>query len=148
MYGATHGLGFLIATSGARFQTDKVMVGIILIAAAGIALTELLRLIEAPLRTLAAERGRLSRSALGAGVRLPLILAVMRAQCSATRDAHADHQTHDCRRDADRIDSICNRAGLADAAADHGGAVRRRRVERYPRAHPRAAPVGATWASR
>ena len=46
MYGATHGLGFLIATSGARFQTDKVMVGIILIAAAGIAMTELLRLIE------------------------------------------------------------------------------------------------------
>src|SRR5438552_611127 len=46
MYGATHGLGFLIATSGARFQTDKLMVGIILIAAAGVALTELLRLIE------------------------------------------------------------------------------------------------------
>jgi ABC-type nitrate/sulfonate/bicarbonate transport system permease component len=46
MYGATHGLGFLIATAGARFQTDKVMVGIILIAAAGVALTELLRLIE------------------------------------------------------------------------------------------------------
>jgi ABC-type nitrate/sulfonate/bicarbonate transport system permease component len=46
MYGATHGLGFLIATAGARFQTDKVMVGIILIASAGVALTELLRLIE------------------------------------------------------------------------------------------------------
>ena len=46
MYGATHGLGFLIATSGARFQTDKVMVGIILIAAAGVAMTELLRVIE------------------------------------------------------------------------------------------------------
>jgi NitT/TauT family transport system permease protein len=46
MYGATHGLGFLIATAGARFQTDKVMVGIILIAAAGVAMTELLRLIE------------------------------------------------------------------------------------------------------
>jgi ABC-type nitrate/sulfonate/bicarbonate transport system permease component len=46
MYGATEGLGFLIATSGARFQTDKVMVGIILIAAAGVALTELLRFIE------------------------------------------------------------------------------------------------------
>jgi ABC-type nitrate/sulfonate/bicarbonate transport system permease component len=46
MYGATHGLGFLIATAGARFQTDKVMVGIILIATAGIALTELLRRIE------------------------------------------------------------------------------------------------------
>jgi NitT/TauT family transport system permease protein len=46
MYGATHGLGYLIATSGARFQTDKVMVGIILIAAAGVAMTELLRQIE------------------------------------------------------------------------------------------------------
>jgi ABC-type nitrate/sulfonate/bicarbonate transport system permease component len=46
MYGATKGLGFLIATAGARFQTDQVMVGIILIASAGVALTELLRLIE------------------------------------------------------------------------------------------------------
>jgi NitT/TauT family transport system permease protein len=46
MYGATHGLGFLIAVSGARFQTDKVMVGIILIAAAGVLLAELLRQIE------------------------------------------------------------------------------------------------------
>jgi ABC-type nitrate/sulfonate/bicarbonate transport system permease component len=46
MYGATHGLGFLIAVSGARFQTDKVMVGIILIATAGILLAELLRQIE------------------------------------------------------------------------------------------------------
>lgn len=46
MYGSTHGLGFLIATAGARFQTDKVMFGIILIASAGIVLTLLLRLIE------------------------------------------------------------------------------------------------------
>jgi len=46
MYGATKGLGFLIAIAGARFQTDQVMVGIILIAGAGVALTELLRLIE------------------------------------------------------------------------------------------------------
>jgi len=46
MYGATHGLGFLIATAGARFQTDKVMVGIILIASAGVAMTQLLRRIE------------------------------------------------------------------------------------------------------
>jgi ABC-type nitrate/sulfonate/bicarbonate transport system permease component len=46
MYGATHGLGFLIAVSGARFQTDKVMVGIIIIAMAGVLLSELLRLIE------------------------------------------------------------------------------------------------------
>lgn len=46
MYGATSGLGYLIAMAGARFQTDKVMVGIILIASAGVALTELLRRIE------------------------------------------------------------------------------------------------------
>lgn len=46
LYGSTHGLGYLISTSGARFQTDKVMVGIILIAAAGVAMTELLRQIE------------------------------------------------------------------------------------------------------
>ena len=46
MYGATKGLGFLIATAGARFQTDQVMVGIILIAGAGVVLTELLRLAE------------------------------------------------------------------------------------------------------
>jgi len=46
MYGATQGLGYLIAMAGARFQTDKVMVGIILITSAGVALTELLRWIE------------------------------------------------------------------------------------------------------
>jgi ABC-type nitrate/sulfonate/bicarbonate transport system permease component len=46
MYGSTHGLGFLIATAGARFQTDKVMFGIILIASAGVVLTLLLRAIE------------------------------------------------------------------------------------------------------
>jgi NitT/TauT family transport system permease protein len=46
MYGATQGLGYLIAVAGARFQTDRVMVGIILIAGLGIALTELLRAIE------------------------------------------------------------------------------------------------------
>jgi NitT/TauT family transport system permease protein len=46
MYGATHGLGYLIAISGSRFQTDRLMVGIILIAGAGLVLTELLRRIE------------------------------------------------------------------------------------------------------
>jgi ABC-type nitrate/sulfonate/bicarbonate transport system permease component len=46
MYGASHGIGFLITVAGARFQTDKVMVGILLIAFAGIALTELLRAVE------------------------------------------------------------------------------------------------------
>jgi NitT/TauT family transport system permease protein len=46
MYGAQHGIGFLISMSGARFQTDKVMVGIIIIAFAGVALTSLLRVVE------------------------------------------------------------------------------------------------------
>jgi NitT/TauT family transport system permease protein len=46
MYGATHGLGFLISVAGARFQTDKVMVGIIIIALAGILMTAVLRMIE------------------------------------------------------------------------------------------------------
>jgi NitT/TauT family transport system permease protein len=46
MYGAQHGVGFLISMAGARFQTDKVMVGIIIIAFAGVALTALLRVVE------------------------------------------------------------------------------------------------------
>jgi len=46
MYGATQGLGYLIAVAGARFQTDQVMVGIILIAGLGVTLTELLRAVE------------------------------------------------------------------------------------------------------
>ena len=36
----------LTTMSGARFQTDKVMVGIIIIASAGVALTSLLRMVE------------------------------------------------------------------------------------------------------
>jgi ABC-type nitrate/sulfonate/bicarbonate transport system permease component len=46
MYGASQGVGFLITVAGARFQTDKVMVGIIIIALAGILMTELLRAVE------------------------------------------------------------------------------------------------------
>jgi ABC-type nitrate/sulfonate/bicarbonate transport system permease component len=46
MFGATQGLGYLISVAGARFQTDKVMVGIIIIAAAGLAMTQVLRTIE------------------------------------------------------------------------------------------------------
>jgi ABC-type nitrate/sulfonate/bicarbonate transport system permease component len=46
MFGATQGLGFLIAVAGARFQTDRLMVGIIIIAAAGMAMTQMLRAIE------------------------------------------------------------------------------------------------------
>jgi ABC-type nitrate/sulfonate/bicarbonate transport system permease component len=46
MYGASAGLGFMMQTAGATFQTDKVMVGIVLIAAAGMAMTQLLRVLE------------------------------------------------------------------------------------------------------
>ena len=47
MYGATAGIGFLISVSGARFQTDRVMVGIIIIIAlAGVLMTAGLRAIE------------------------------------------------------------------------------------------------------
>jgi NitT/TauT family transport system permease protein len=46
MYGATAGIGFLIAVSGSTFQTDKVMVGIIIISSAGVALTAILRQVE------------------------------------------------------------------------------------------------------
>ena len=46
LYAAQAGIGFLIAQAGATFQTDKLMVGIIIIAAAGVILTNLLRLIE------------------------------------------------------------------------------------------------------
>jgi NitT/TauT family transport system permease protein len=46
MFGATQGIGYLISVAGARFQTDKVMVGIIIIAASGLAMTQILRAIE------------------------------------------------------------------------------------------------------
>src|SRR5437588_4422747 len=46
MYGASAGIGFMMQTAGATFQTDKVMVGIVIIAAAGMAMTQLLRAVE------------------------------------------------------------------------------------------------------
>ena len=46
MYGASAGIGFMMQTAGATFQTDKVMVGIIIIAGAGMALTQVLKMIE------------------------------------------------------------------------------------------------------
>src|SRR5579872_3168529 len=46
MYGASAGIGFMMQTAGATFQTDKVMVGIVLIAAAGMAMTQLLKGLE------------------------------------------------------------------------------------------------------
>jgi ABC-type nitrate/sulfonate/bicarbonate transport system permease component len=47
MYGASAGVGYLMQLAGATFQTDKVMVGLIIIAGAGMALTQVLRMIEA-----------------------------------------------------------------------------------------------------
>jgi ABC-type nitrate/sulfonate/bicarbonate transport system permease component len=46
LYAATAGIGFLITVAGATFQTDKVMVGIIVIAAAGVVLAECIRWVE------------------------------------------------------------------------------------------------------
>ena len=46
MYGASAGIGYMMQTAGATFQTDKVMVGILIIAGAGMALTQVLKMIE------------------------------------------------------------------------------------------------------
>jgi ABC-type nitrate/sulfonate/bicarbonate transport system permease component len=46
MYGASAGIGFMMQTAGATFQTDKVMVGIVIIAAAGMGMTQLLKVLE------------------------------------------------------------------------------------------------------
>ena len=46
MYGASAGIGFMMQTAGATFQTDKVMVGIFIIAAAGMAMTQMLKSLE------------------------------------------------------------------------------------------------------
>jgi ABC-type nitrate/sulfonate/bicarbonate transport system permease component len=46
MYGASAGIGFMMQTAGATFQTDKVMVGIVIIAAAGMGMTQMLKALE------------------------------------------------------------------------------------------------------
>lgn len=46
MYGSSAGIGFMMQTAGATFQTDKVMVGIMIIAAAGMSMTQLLKSLE------------------------------------------------------------------------------------------------------
>lgn len=46
LYAATAGIGFLISVAGNSFQTDKVFVGVLLIAVAGIASMELLTRLE------------------------------------------------------------------------------------------------------
>jgi NitT/TauT family transport system permease protein len=47
MYGASAGIGYMMQAAGATFQTDKVMVGIVIIAGAGMAMTQALKMIEA-----------------------------------------------------------------------------------------------------
>jgi ABC-type nitrate/sulfonate/bicarbonate transport system permease component len=46
LYAATAGIGFMMAVAGSTFQTDKLMVGIIIIAIAGVAMTEIIRKLE------------------------------------------------------------------------------------------------------
>lgn len=46
LYAATAGVGFMINVAGSSFQTDKVFVGVIIIAATGLGLIELIRRIE------------------------------------------------------------------------------------------------------
>ena len=46
LYAATAGVGFMITVAGATFQTDKVFVGVLIIAAAGVVLTKALERIE------------------------------------------------------------------------------------------------------
>ena len=46
IYGSSAGIGMMINQAGARFETDKVFVGVMTIAAAGVALVELIRVIE------------------------------------------------------------------------------------------------------
>jgi ABC-type nitrate/sulfonate/bicarbonate transport system permease component len=46
IYGSAAGIGAMMNQAGSRFETDKVFVGVLVIAAAGVALVELIRRIE------------------------------------------------------------------------------------------------------
>jgi len=46
IYGSAAGIGAMISQAGARFQTDKVFVGVLTIVAAGVILVEIVRRIE------------------------------------------------------------------------------------------------------
>jgi len=46
LYAATAGIGFMITVAGATFQTDKVFVGVLIFATAGMVLVELLTKVE------------------------------------------------------------------------------------------------------
>ena len=47
LYAATAGIGFLIAVAGNTFQTDKVFVGVVIVAFAGLVFTAIFNRIEA-----------------------------------------------------------------------------------------------------
>ncbi len=46
MIGAQAGIGYMMSLAGATFQTDRVFVGLVIIAGAGMLMTEVLRMIE------------------------------------------------------------------------------------------------------
>lgn len=46
LYAATAGVGFMMSVAGSTFQTDKVFVGVIIIAVTGLALIEGVRRVE------------------------------------------------------------------------------------------------------
>ncbi len=46
IYGSAAGIGMMINQAGSRFETDKVFVGVLTIAAAGVAVVEIIRQIE------------------------------------------------------------------------------------------------------
>jgi NitT/TauT family transport system permease protein len=46
IYGSASGIGMMINQAGARFETDKVFVGVLTIAAAGVAIVEIIRRVE------------------------------------------------------------------------------------------------------
>jgi NitT/TauT family transport system permease protein len=51
LYAATAGIGFMITVAGASFQTDKVFVGVVIIACAGVLMIEALGRLEARFET-------------------------------------------------------------------------------------------------
>ena len=46
LYGSTAGIGYLIFQAGAGYDTSMIFVGVVILAAAGIILNSLLRLLE------------------------------------------------------------------------------------------------------
>lgn len=46
IYGSAAGIGMMINQAGSRFETDRVFVGVLTIAAAGVALVEIVRVVE------------------------------------------------------------------------------------------------------